>query len=294
MHGWVILDKPLGVTSTQAMARVRRLVNAQKAGHGGTLDPLASGILPVALGEATKLIPYVMDGRKTYRFTVRWGVATATDDAEGAGIATSAVRPTEAEILAALPRFVGIIEQVPPRFSAIKVAGARAYDLARDGEDFELASRKVEVFGLALETVLYADEASFTVTCGKGTYVRALARDLAGILGTCGHVTALRRLAVGPFAEKRAISLEKLEELGHKGAAKTAVLPLEEALDDIPVLRLAAEQAQRLRAGLPIQITAENASLAHVSLAAALYEDRLVALGKAEGGAFKPVRGFNI
>src|SRR4051794_8806064 len=201
VHGWIVLDKPVGMTSTHAVSVLKRLYQAKRAGHAGTLDPLASGCLPIALGEATKTVPFVMDGRKTYRFTVRWGEERDTDDAEGRVTATSDARPSAADIDALIPRFTGTIEQVPPRFSAIKIDGERAYDLARDGEVVELAPRPVEIHRLDLVEVPDADHAVLAAECGKGTYVRAIARDMGRMLGCHGHVVALRRTGVGPFDE---------------------------------------------------------------------------------------------
>src|ERR1700674_70194 len=201
IHGWLVLDKPAGMTSTQAVGAVRRLFGARKAGHGGTLDPLASGVLPIALGEATKTVPFVMDGRKEYRFTLRFGEARATEDAEGEVIATSDLRPTDEAIRSALPAFVGDIEQVPPAFSALKIEGKRAYDLARAGEPVDLKPRRVLIERLALLGRPDTDHADFVVSCGKGTYIRSLGRDLELSLGTVGHLSALRRTAVGPLRE---------------------------------------------------------------------------------------------
>src|SRR6266700_372677 len=219
VHGWIILDKPVGMTSTHAVSIVKRLFTAKRAGHAGTLDPLASGCLPIALGEATKTVPFVMDGRKAYRFSVRWGEERDTDDAEGRVAASSDERPTPEAIAALLPGFVGAIEQVPPRFSAIKIEGERAYDIARDGEAFELKPRVVNIDRLTLVEAPDQDHTGFEAECGKGTYVRALARDLGRKLGCCGHVAALRRTAVGPFAEPEMISLEQIEALCHRAAA---------------------------------------------------------------------------
>ncbi len=202
VHGWIILDKPVGMTSTHAVAVIKRLFKARRAGHAGTLDPLASGLLPLALGEATKTVPFVMDGRKRYRFTVRWGEERDTDDAEGRIIGTSAERPTVDAINACLPAFTGTIAQVPPKYSAIKIEGERAYDLARSGEDVVLEARPVDIHGLALVEVPDADTAVFEAECGKGTYVSALARDMGRQMGCLGHVTALRRAQVGPFTER--------------------------------------------------------------------------------------------
>src|SRR5688572_7766746 len=249
VDGWCVLDKPVGMTSTEAVARVKRAFEAQKAGHAGTLDPLASGCLPIALGEATKTVSFVMDGRKVYRFAVRWGAETDTDDAEGAVVATSDRRPGGAEIEALLPEFTGRIEQVPPRFSAIKIAGERAYDLARDGEVVELEPRAIVVHRLELLETPDPETAVFLAECGKGAYVRALARDMGRRLGIYGHVVALRRLVVGPFGESDMIPLERLEELRHKaetsgGDGVAGVLhSVATALDDIPALAMTEADA---------------------------------------------------
>ncbi|MCB1434553.1 MAG: tRNA pseudouridine(55) synthase TruB, partial [Alphaproteobacteria bacterium] len=223
VHGWVILDKPYGMTSTQAVGKVRWLFNAQKAGHGGTLDPLATGLLPIALGEATKTVSHAMDGRKIYRFTAHWGEERSTDDLEGEVTAQSVERPTVTQIEAILPRFTGEIQQAPPAFSAIKVAGERAYDLARAGEAVDLAPRPVHIEDLNLVDIPDTDHATFEVTCGKGTYIRSLARDMGRALACLGHVSMLRRIAVGPFTETDMISLEKLEELRHKAPGGNAM-----------------------------------------------------------------------
>jgi len=223
VHGWLIFDKPQGMTSTQAVSRVKRLYDAAKAGHAGTLDPLATGVLPIALGEATKTVPFVVEGSKDYRFTVRFGAETDTDDAEGSVVATSDTRPTRAEIEAALPHFTGEIIQVPPRFSALKVDGARAYDLAREKEEFELAPRRVSIARLELIAHPDQDHGVIEASCGKGTYVRALARDLGRELGALGHVEALRRTRVGTFGEERAVSLAMLEQLAEGPAGREAL-----------------------------------------------------------------------
>ena len=255
VHGWVILDKPQGVTSTQAVAAVRRIFDAKKAGHAGTLDPMATGILAIALGEATKTVPYAMDANKTYRFTATWGESRDSDDAEGKLTATSDKRPSEAEILALLPRFTGTLNQVPPAYSAIKVAGERAYDLARDGEQVVLEPRLVEVFEarlLAAET----DRAEFEILCGKGTYVRSWVRDLALALGTLGHVSALRRTRLGAWDEKNAVGLDTLTPFMHSPAAFAYLKPLSTALDGIPALAVSGPDTVRLRSGNPILIRA--------------------------------------
>jgi tRNA pseudouridine55 synthase len=299
INGWLVLDKPLGLTSTQAVGKVRRLFDAQKAGHGGTLDPLATGVLPIALGEATKTVPFVMEGAKGYCFTLRWGQGTATDDAEGAVTETSVVRPDEAAIRAALPAFTGEIRQVPPIFSAIKVAGQRAYDLARRDEAVELAARSVRIDSFELLSQDDRDQASFQVTCGKGTYIRALARDLGHLLGTCAHVTALRRTATGPFTLVHAISLDRLEALGHSAAALEALLPVQTGLDDIPALPLTEVEASRLRNGQAVSLLARgNRDLAKLlskgSLACAMTAGRPVAIVRYEAGDIRPVRVLNL
>ena len=292
VDGWVILDKPLGLGSTRAVSRVRRLFGAAKAGHGGTLDPLASGVLPIALGEATKTVPFVMDGRKEYRFTLRFGEARATDDAEGAVTATSDVRPTDAAIRAILPSFVGTIDQTPPSFSALKVAGQRAYDLARAGEEVTLAPRRVVIGHLEMLARTDPDHADFVVTCGKGTYIRSLARDVARRLGTVGHVSALRRTAAGPFREEAAISLSKLEALGHIPALFGVLAPVSTALDDIPALALTMAQADRLRQGQPVLLTRDAPPSGALFRAQA--GSRLVALVRSDGVSLQPVRVFNL
>jgi len=292
IDGWVILDKPVGLGSTPAVGKVRRLFGAQKAGHGGTLDPLASGVLPIALGEATKTVPFVMDGRKEYRFTLRFGEARSTEDAEGEVTATSEVRPTDDAIRAALPAFVGDIEQVPPAFSALKVAGQRAYDLARRGEAVDLAARRVRIDRLELLARLDPDHADFVVGCGKGTYIRSLGRDLARALGTVGHLSALRRTAAGPFREEAAISLSKLEALGHIPALLGALAPVATALDDIPALALTDAQADRLRHGQPVFLTRDAPPSG--TLLRAETGSRLVALVESDGASLKPVRVFNL
>lgn len=298
VHGWLVLDKPLGLTSTQALGKVRRILGGKKAGHGGTLDPLATGILPLAFGEATKLIPYVMDNDKGYEFIIRWGEARATDDREGAVTAVSDVRPTAAAIIAALPAFTGVIQQTPPIYSAIKLDGERAYDLARAGEQVELTPRTVDIYELTLIEQIDNDHARFYVSCGKGMYVRSLARDLALKLGTCGHVAELRRTHVGPFSLDHAISLENLESLGHNGAALTALLDLQAALDDIPGLTLTASEAQRLRSGQEVMIRPQHddalgGDAAGAGLVFATSQGVPVALIEPHAGAFRVVRGFH-
>jgi tRNA pseudouridine55 synthase len=293
VHGWLILDKPLGLTSTQAIGKARRLLGGKKVGHGGTLDPLATGILPLAFGEATKLIPYVMDGDKVYEFTIRWGEQRATDDAEGDVTATSATRPAEEDIRRALPAFVGTIAQTPPAFSAIKLGGARAYDIARAGGTPDLAPREVEIYELELLSLPDADRAVFRAACGKGMYVRSLARDLAVTLGTYGYVSALRRAAVGTFGLDRAVSLAKLEELQKQGAANSALLPLQAVLGDLPILALTAAEAQRLRAGQGVLIRPERLDLIDCGMIFTEYQGVPVALVEPKAGEFRVVRGFH-
>jgi tRNA pseudouridine55 synthase len=298
VHGWVVLDKPVGMTSTHAVSVIKRLFTAKRAGHAGTLDPLASGCLPIALGEATKTVPFVMDGRKTYVFTVRWGEQRDTDDAEGQVTAASDRRPGADDIRAVLPRFTGTIEQVPPRYSAVKIAGERAYDLAREGEMVEIASRQVEVYRLDLIEMLDRDHTVFAAECGKGTYVRALARDMGLALGCLGHVTALRRTAVGSFTEKTMISLERLEALCHRAAAgegnlADAFLPVETALDDIPALAVSRADAARLQRGQAVLLRGRDAPVFR-GLASVTASGQLVALAEVDRGEIVPKRVFNL
>lgn len=296
IHGWLCLDKPAGMTSTAAVNRVRGITRARKVGHGGTLDPLATGVLPIALGEATKTVAYVMEGRKHYRFTIRLGEARTTDDAEGEVLARSELRPTNAEIEAALPRFVGRIEQVPPRFAAVKVEGERAYDLARRGEEIELAPRPVEVDCFDLGERLDADHAVFEVVCGRGTYVRALVRDLGEHLGCFAYVSALRRLRVGPFDVADAVSLAALEQLVADDALPQALLPVGAALGDMPALSLTQPQVDRLRAGQTIRV-APGLLVGEADADAtvrAMTAGRVVALARLHGGELSPVRVFNL
>ena len=301
IDGWINLDKPSGLTSTQAMAKVRWLMKAQKAGHAGTLDPLATGILPIALGEATKTISYIQDGLKTYSFTVQWGEQRDTDDTEGKVIATSAVRPTKEQIEFLLPRYTGEIKQTPPKFSAIKIDGQRAYDLARGGEDVELKERAVFIGKLEL-LASRADNADFRMVCGKGTYVRSLARDLGRDLGVYGHITALKREKVGPFALDSAISLDKLAGLDDSARLNKAVLlPLETALDDIPALAVREDEAARLRNGQVLAFISrpDFERLTRAGLdgtpkqALVTCNSKPVALVEAEGPEIRPVRILN-
>jgi tRNA pseudouridine55 synthase len=292
------------MTSTQVVGHMRRLLDAQKAGHAGTLDPLATGLLPIAFGEATKTIPFVMDSEKTYRFTIRWGEARETDDAEGAVAATSDVRPGREAILAALPAFTGIIEQTPPTYSAIKVDGERAYDLARAGEEVVLEPRQVTVYRLALLGQPDADHAELEIDCGKGFYVRALVRDLARKLGTEGYVAALRRTRVGPFREDDAIALANWGEFGHSAAAEEKLLPLETALDDIPALAITGPDAARLKRGQAILVRdavptySDGTTPAPEEMTDATvlcsFRGRPVALAQFKGWEARPTRVFNL
>ena len=292
-HGWIILDKPLGLGSTQAVGAVKRVcreagLGKVKVGHGGTLDPLATGVLPIALGEATKLCGRMLDASKTYAFTIRFGTQTDTLDLEGQVIAESPVRPTPAEIEAVLPRFTGPIEQVPPAYSALKVDGERAYDLARKGEAVELKSRAVTIHSLAISA---ADAESVTLIAhvSKGTYIRSLARDIALALGSVGHVTMLRRLKAGPFGIETAISLDKLNEVGKGAPLENVLLPLEAGLVDIPALDLGPEQASMVRQGRVLTGLPHTDGL-HWAKAGTVP----VALVELCGGAATVVRGFNL
>jgi tRNA pseudouridine55 synthase len=249
VHGWLVLNKPSGITSTKALAIARRLLNAAKAGHAGTLDPLADGVLPLAFGEATKTVPYLVDARKSYRFTVRWGQETSTDDREGPVLRESDLRPEADEIIARLPSFLGRILQVPPAFSAIMVDGQRAYDLARGGAAVALNARETDIFRLEVLSRPDRDHSVFSMTCGKGTYVRAFARDIGRVLGCFAHVATLTRTRVGPFDLRDAITLEKLEESAKDGAITRGLLPLATVLDDIPALAVTDQEASQLRLG---------------------------------------------
>ena len=296
VNGWVILDKPVGMTSTQGVAVVKRLFNAKKAGHAGTLDPLASGLLPVALGEATKTVPYVMDGRKIYRFTVRWGAQTTTDDTEGPVTATSELRPSEAQIRALMPRYTGTISQVPPQFSAVKVDGERAYDLARDGETVELEARDITIHRLVI-AAMDEDTTTFEAECGKGTYVRAIARDMGLDLGCYGHVVALRRAVVGTFDEEDAVTPDELramrEGLDGLPPAEDALLPVETALEALPSLNVSQHDAGRLARGQSVLVRGRDAP-SFEGTAAVMSGGTLVALAELERGELVPKRIFRL
>ena len=307
VSGWIVLDKPEDMTSTHAVSAVQRVFNGKKAGHAGTLAPLASGGLPIALGAATKTVPWLMEAQKTYVFTIKWGVSTETQDREGQATAESDVRPTAAQIKAALPDFIGEIDQIPPQYSAVKVEGERAYDLARAGEAVELQARRVVVHEAELAGTDGADFATLRVRSGKGFYIRALVRDLAAKLGAEGHVWRLRRTAVGPFAEAQSVTLDVLEDLRHKGAASERLNPVETALADMTALAVNGEDAFTLRQGRAIgilppgvgtlkpqfrdrTIAGQDASRAAV----ALFQGKAVALGDVRAGRFSPTRVFHI
>ncbi len=310
VHGWINLDKPVGIGSTRAVGLVRRAFDARKAGHAGTLDPLASGVLPIALGEATKTVPFVVDGRKSYRFTVRWGEARNTDDSDGTVVETCDRRPAESEIQRVLPSFLGEIAQTPPQFSAVKVKGERAYRLARSGASVDLPARPVVIDRLALVDIVDADHAVFEMDCRKGAYVRSVARDLALALSTVGHVSGLRRTRNGPFRDCDAIPLEKLAQPRHMGAqdggaglpaieCAALLQPVARALDDIPALDVTESEAARIRDGQPVPVLRtgnrrridglpDNAALC------ALLNGEAIALMRLNGRSAQPVRVFNL
>ncbi len=290
VHGWIALDKPLGMTSTHAVAVVRRLLNAKKAGHAGTLDPLASGLLPLAFGEATKTVPYVVDGEKAYRFTVTFGIETDTDDSEGRIVSQSDQRPSESEILAALPRFTGSVTQVPPRFSAIKIDGERAYDLARGGEAVELQPRIVEIHTLTLVS-FDGQSAVLEAECGKGTYVRAIARDLGRLLGCYGYVTALRRTRVGPFTEADAVPLSALEADALAPAA--ALRSVDTGLRELVEVPVGGDGPMRLRRGQSVLLRGRDAP-AEGEMVYATNAGQVIAIGTVERGELVPHRVFNL
>ncbi|MBV9862013.1 MAG: tRNA pseudouridine(55) synthase TruB [Alphaproteobacteria bacterium] len=297
LHGWVVIDKPLGVTSNRAVQQVRRCTGG-KVGHAGTLDPLATGVLPVALGEATKTAQYATRGHKRYRFAIRWGEARSTDDAESEVVAESSARPDRDAIEAALPLFVGTVLQRPPAYSALKIAGRRAYALARGNRPPTLPPRPVEILELQLIALRDRDHAEFAALVGKGTYIRALARDLASALGTLGHVTELRRLSVGRFTERQAISLDSIASLRHSLAGSGYVLPIETALDGIPAMVLTAEEAARLRHGQQVapRDPTELARLDRLEDGAIVVtrdDQGLVGLARIDNGSLRPVRIIN-
>jgi len=293
-HGFLILDKPLGISSAKAVSEVKRLLGCKKIGHGGTLDPLASGVLPLAIGEATKAFDYIARATKEYRFTVTFGETRDTDDAEGNVTATTSVLPAEAQLRAVLPEFIGTIMQLPPVYSALKIDGERAYARARAGEEVVMTARPIEIYKLELLEGGHTDSAAplksatFTVTCGKGTYVRSLARDIASKVNSLGYVSMLRRVSVGKFHEGRAISLDKLGDIVHNAALFEAWVPIELALDDIPAINVDSETARKLRHGQAISSSEPDGKVM------ILHQGRIVALAENMSGCIRPVRVFNI
>jgi tRNA pseudouridine55 synthase len=306
VSGWVVLDKPVGMGSTEAVSKIKWLFQAEKAGHAGTLDPLASGMLPIALGEATKTVPYVQDGAKVYRFTVAWGEERSTDDLEGPVTNSSNRRPAEAEVRALLPKYTGVIMQTPPQFSAIKIAGERAYDLARDGETVEIPAREIEIGRLDI-IEHNADKTVFEVECGKGTYVRSLARDMGRDLGCFGHIAELRRIEVEPFTPEDFVTVAELEaaRFGDKTEANPdeAAAPIDfstidallvetaAALDCLPQVAVSDDAATKIRLGNPVIIRGRDAPV-EAEEACATVRGKLVAIGAIEQGMFKPKRVF--
>ena len=305
IDGWVNLYKPSGIGSTKALSIVKRSLNAAKAGHAGTLDPMAEGILPIALGEATKTIPYIQDSDKVYSFTVKWGEQTDTEDAEGEVIATSEHRPTEKEIIDVLPSFTGRIEQIPPRYSAIKIQGQRAYDLAREGVEIEMKSRIVDIHSLEC-TKVNGDSAEFITCCGKGTYIRSLGRDIALELGTVGHITVLKRERVGCMCAPDAISLDFFQENSDKDALLTCLQPVETVLDDIPALPLKEDEAVKIRQGQKLVLSSrpdmgrietagiDPAEAKDLPVLLKSPNGTSIGIGKMNGVSVKPDRLFNL
>jgi len=296
INGWLVLDKPRGLTSTQALARVRALFNAQKAGHAGTLDPLATGVLPIAFGEATKTVSYAVDGAKSYCFTVKWGEETATDDSEGEIVNRTPLRPTREEIAAKLDDFIGEISQIPPRFSAIKVDGNRAYDLARQGEIIELEARIVKIDDIRIIEHIGPDRTTLIAKCQKGTYIRAIARDLGRALGCLGHVCELRRTRVGEFYENNAFTMHELENLAASGATQellSFLRPVDHVLNDLPCLALSPPDAADLARGKPVLIRGRDAPILNGPIYATC-RGVLIAIGEARKGSLHPTRVFNL
>jgi tRNA pseudouridine55 synthase len=305
ISGWLVLDKPVGMGSTEAVSKVKWLFQAEKAGHAGTLDPLASGMLPIALGEATKTVPYVMDGAKVYRFTVAWGEERATDDLEGPATKSSDKRPTEAEIRALLPKYTGVIEQTPPQFSAVKIDGERAYDLARSGETVSIPPREVEIGRLDIIAMEGGERTVFEVECGKGTYVRSLARDMGRDLGCYGHIAELRRSEVEPFTPEDFVTIAELEAAAEQGrpaadaedarrsydALDALVVDTGAALDCLPQVSVSDDAAAKIRLGNPVIIRGRDAPV-EAEEACATARGKLVAIGAIEAGMFKPKRVF--
>ena len=299
VHGWLVIDKPLNMSSAKAVYYAKNYLNAAKVGHGGTLDPMASGVLPLAFGEATKTLSYAVNKTKKYKFTIRWGEARDTDDLEGNIIGTSDKRPGVSAIQNILKRFIGEVNQVPPAYSAVKISGQRAYKLARAGNDVILKPRPVFIEDLTLMNILSTEEACFQLCCGKGVYVRSLARDLARALGTVGCVSNLRRTQVGNFSEKDAISLDQLKILGHKEAAASKLLPVETVLDDIPALVLTEEEAKIVKNGIAIPLIqlAKSKQALKIGVATPFYticQGKIISLAKIESGRVTPYRVLNL
>ncbi len=315
VSGWMVLDKPLGMGSTEAVSKIKWLYGAEKAGHAGTLDPLASGMLPIALGEATKTVPYVQDGAKVYRFTVSWGEERSTDDLEGAVTRSSPERPDEQAIRALLPKYTGVIMQIPPQFSAIKIAGERAYDLAREGEAVDIPAREVEIGRFDLVEMRGADATVFEIECGKGTYVRSLARDMGRDLGCYGHISELRRTEVDPFTADELVTMAEIEQAiasvqpaateedeapqaprpgpDQWKALDALLMDTGAALDCLPQVVVNDDTAARLRLGNPVIVRGRDAP-AQADEACAFARGRLVAIGAIEAGMFKPKRVFSL
>ena len=299
IHCWVIIDKPAGMTSTAVVNAVKRITGAAKAGHAGTLDPLATGVLPIAMGEATKTVSYVVDGSKSYRFTLRWGMSTETDDSDGSAVDESSIRPDRAAIESVLSQFTGEIEQVPPKYSAVKINGNRAYALARANKEVILSPRSVKIHGIRLTGMPDVDHSEFEVDCGKGAYMRSLARDIALALGTVGHLSKLRRTAVGSFTEEDVISLDELSAIRQSADNSQHMLPVETALDDIPALALTEIEASRLRNGQAVSLLRKVdleriAGLTEGETVLAMSDERPVALTRYHAGEIRPVRVLNI
>ena len=298
LHGWIAIDKPYGMSSATVVAQALRLLGAQKAGHGGTLDPLATGVLPIAFGEATKTVSFVMDGQKDYHFTIKWGEEKTTDDCEGETICISEIRPSVEMIHSLIPQFTGFISQVPPIFSAIKVDGQRAYAKARRQESVTLSERQVYVESLTLLSSTL-DLASFSISCGKGTYIRSIARDMGRLLGCYGHISQLRRVRCGPFTEENTICLDKLREIGHSATSANFMLPVELALDDILAIDLTDDEACRLQNGQVLSIDRltvcrPSKDIVQPKVLKAMSHGRLVALVRIEGSNLHSIRGFNL
>jgi tRNA pseudouridine55 synthase len=295
INGWLVIDKPQGMTSTHVVNVVKRLTNAQKVGHGGTLDPLATGVLPIAMGEATKTVAYIMDARKAYDFRLRLGEERDTDDSTGVVIAASDSRPDDAAIRAMLPRFVGTIQQVPPRYAAVKIQGERAYDIARRGETVELAPREVRIDALELTGRPDPDHADFRMTCGKGAYVRAIARDLGQALGCCAHVAALRRTEVGAFSVENGVSLDALAGIVEHETLPQILVPVSTALAGIPALAVTEPQALRLQSGQAVRLAPAfvGETIGEAATVRAMRAGELIALARLEGMELCPVRVFH-